>query len=82
MKKKSIQLEEISNLKTMSEKNMDYLKEFDLFEKGSHTHIKPYREPKQPDFYELVSGVSLKQVDHEIWLKYLNTTEEVNMVYI
>jgi len=34
MKKKSIQLEEISNLKTMSEKNMDYLEEFDLFEKG------------------------------------------------
>ena len=51
-------------------------------QKGSHTHIKPYREPKQPDFYELVSGVSLKQVDYEIWLKYLNTTEEVNMVYI
>tara|TARA_Y100000385_G_C13034446_1_gene612348 strand:- start:213 stop:1304 length:1092 start_codon:yes stop_codon:yes gene_type:complete len=32
--KKAIPLEEISNLKTMSEKNMDYLEEFDLFERG------------------------------------------------
>lgn len=34
LKKKSIPLEEISNLKTMSEKNMDYLEEFDVFERG------------------------------------------------
>jgi|ETN07SMinimDraft_1059922.scaffolds.fasta_scaffold16913_3 organic radical activating enzyme len=34
VKKKSIPLEEISNLKTMSEKDMDYLEEYDLFERG------------------------------------------------
>ena len=45
-------------------------------QKGSHTHIKPYKEPKQPDFYQLVSGVNPIHIDHEIWYKYINKPTE------
>jgi 5-methylcytosine-specific restriction endonuclease McrA len=45
-------------------------------EKASHTHIKPYKEPRQPDFYQLVSGVNPIHIDHEIWYKYINKPTE------
>ena len=45
-------------------------------QKGSHTHIKPYKEPKQPDFYQLVSGVNPIHIDHEIWYKYIEKSTE------
>ena len=45
-------------------------------QKGSHTHIKPYKEPKQPDFYQLASGVSSIHIDHEIWYKYIDKSSE------
>ena len=40
------------------------------------THIKPYKEPRQPDFYQLVSGVNPIHIDHEIWYKYINKPTE------
>mgnify|MGYP003676214207 FL=1 len=45
-------------------------------EKASHTHIKPYKEPRQPDFYQLVSGVNPIHIDHEIWYKYIEKSTE------
>ena len=44
--------------------------------KGSHTHIKPYKEPRKPDFLQLVNGVNGKHIDHDIWLKYININSE------
>ena len=43
---------------------------------GNHTHIKPYRVPKQPDFLQLVNGVNTTHIDHEIWFKYINKKTE------
>tara|TARA_B110000037_G_scaffold189043_1_gene220942 strand:- start:98 stop:628 length:531 start_codon:yes stop_codon:yes gene_type:complete len=45
-------------------------------QKGNHTHIKPYRVPKQPDFLQLVNGVNTTHIDHEIWFKYINKKTE------
>jgi 5-methylcytosine-specific restriction endonuclease McrA len=45
-------------------------------DKASHTHIKPYKEPRKPDFLQLVNGVNDKHIDHEIWLKYINLNSE------
>lgn len=45
-------------------------------QKGNHTHIKPYRVPKQPDFLQLVSGVNTSHIDHEVWFKYINKKTE------
>ena len=40
-------------------------------DKASHTHIKPYKQPRKPDFLQLVNGVNVKHIEHEIWLKYI-----------
>ena len=45
-------------------------------DKASHTHIKPYKQPRKPDFLQLVNGVNIKHIDHEIWLKYINTNSK------
>ena len=45
-------------------------------DKASHTHIKPYKQPRKPDFLQLVNGVNTVHIDHEIWLKYINPNSE------
>ena len=45
-------------------------------DKASHTHIKPYKQPRKPDFLQLVNGVNTIHIDHEIWLKYINPNSE------
>ena len=45
-------------------------------DKESHTHIKPYKQPRKPDFLQLVNGVNTVHIDHEIWLKYINPNSE------
>ena len=45
-------------------------------DKASHTHIKPYKQPRKPDFLQLVNGVNIKHIDHEIWLKNINLNSE------
>ena len=45
-------------------------------DKASHTHIKPYKQPRKPDFLQLVNGVNIKHIVHEIWLKYINLNSE------
>tara|TARA_B100000809_G_scaffold929_1_gene1131 strand:- start:207 stop:461 length:255 start_codon:yes stop_codon:yes gene_type:complete len=45
-------------------------------DKASHTHIKPYKQPRKPDFLQLVNGVNVKHIDHDIWLKYINLNSE------
>ena len=45
-------------------------------DKASHIHIKPYKEPRKPDFLQLVNGVNTKHIDHEIWLKYISINSE------
>ena len=45
-------------------------------DKASHTHIKPYKQPRKPDFLQLVNGVNVKHIDHDIWLKYINLDSE------
>tara|TARA_R110002167_G_scaffold188857_1_gene390955 strand:- start:247 stop:501 length:255 start_codon:yes stop_codon:yes gene_type:complete len=45
-------------------------------DKASHTHIKPYKRPQEPDYFELVTGVNIKHIDHDIWLKYININSE------
>ena len=47
-------------------------------DKASHTHIKPYKEPTEPDFYELVTGVNPAHIDHDIWFKYIKLDESRN----
>jgi len=44
-------------------------------QKASRTDIKPYKEPKQPNFYELVNGVNPSHIDHDIWFKYITIDE-------
>jgi len=44
-------------------------------DKASHTHIKPYKEPRKPDFLQLVNGVNPSHIDHEIWFKYISIDE-------
>ena len=43
--------------------------------KGSHTHVKPYKIPKKPVFYELVNGINPAHIDHNIWFKYIKLDE-------
>jgi len=45
-------------------------------DKASHTHIKPFKQPRKPDFLQLVNGVNTVHIDHEIWLKYINPNSE------
>ena len=45
-------------------------------QKGNHTHIKPYKQPRKPDFLQLVNGVNDKHIDHDIWFKYININSE------
>ena len=45
-------------------------------DKASHTHIKPYKQPRKPDFLQLVNGVNVKHIEHEIWLKYITLDSE------
>ena len=45
-------------------------------QKGNHTHIKPYKQPRKPDFLQLVNGVNGKHIDHDIWFKYININSE------
>ena len=45
-------------------------------DKASHTHIKPYKQPRKPDILELVNGVNTVHIDHEIWLKYIDPKSE------
>jgi 5-methylcytosine-specific restriction endonuclease McrA len=45
-------------------------------DKASHTHIKPYKQPRKPDFLQLVNGVNTVHIDHEIWLKYIDPNSE------
>jgi len=44
-------------------------------QKGN-TIVKPYKEPRKPDFLQLVNGVNVKHIDHDIWLKYINLDSE------
>jgi 5-methylcytosine-specific restriction endonuclease McrA len=44
-------------------------------DKASHTHIKPYKQPRKPDFLQLVNGVNPSHIDHDIWFKYITIDE-------
>jgi 5-methylcytosine-specific restriction endonuclease McrA len=40
--------------------------------KANHTHVKPYKTPRKPDFYQLYKSKTHIHVDHPVWYKYIN----------
>jgi len=49
--------------------------------KANHTHIKPYKTPRKPDFHQLYSRSDHIQVEYEVWYKYINRVPEKQQQY-